>query len=150
MAPADFRRSSAPLLPSAAACRAIAGAAPLGEKPRDEPVLGVGSDGGSALSVRRVCEQWPRHTLAAAAWHGQPRLAPRTVIDERSQQRKVVREILEDALEMFDDFQEGTSAKAWLFTILYSIMSNRWRRDAWSLCRPWWRPPPASSGGHLR
>ncbi len=33
------------------------------------------------------------------------------------------------AYRTFDNFQDGTNAKAWLFTILYSIVANRWRRE---------------------
>jgi RNA polymerase sigma-70 factor (ECF subfamily) len=41
-----------------------------------------------------------------------------------------VQETFLRAYRTFDSFQEGTNAKAWLFTILYSILSNRWRRDS--------------------
>jgi RNA polymerase sigma-70 factor (ECF subfamily) len=33
------------------------------------------------------------------------------------------------AYRTFDNFQDGTNAKAWLFTIMYSIASNQWRAD---------------------
>lgn len=42
----------------------------------------------------------------------------------------LVQETLLRAYRTFDSFQEGTNAKAWLFTILYSILSNRWRRES--------------------
>jgi RNA polymerase sigma-70 factor (ECF subfamily) len=32
------------------------------------------------------------------------------------------------AYRTFDNFQPGTNARAWLFTILYSIVRNAWRR----------------------
>ena len=41
----------------------------------------------------------------------------------------LVQETLLRAYRTFDGFQQGTNAKAWLFTILYSIQSNIWRRD---------------------
>jgi RNA polymerase sigma-70 factor (ECF subfamily) len=41
----------------------------------------------------------------------------------------IVQETFLRAYRTFDSFQEGTNAKAWLFTILYSILSNRWRRS---------------------
>lgn len=33
------------------------------------------------------------------------------------------------AYRTFGNFQDGTNAKAWLFTIMYSIASNQWRAD---------------------
>jgi RNA polymerase sigma-70 factor, ECF subfamily len=39
----------------------------------------------------------------------------------------LVQETFLRAYRTFDNFQTGTNEKAWLFTILYSIMSNRWR-----------------------
>lgn len=41
----------------------------------------------------------------------------------------VVQETFLRAYRTFDNFREGTNEKAWLFTILYSILSNRWRRS---------------------
>jgi RNA polymerase sigma-70 factor (ECF subfamily) len=41
----------------------------------------------------------------------------------------LVQETLLRAYRTFDSFRTGTNAKAWLFTILYSIQSNIWRRD---------------------
>lgn len=41
----------------------------------------------------------------------------------------LVQETLLRAYRTFESFQEGTNAKAWLFTILYSIQSNIWRRE---------------------
>ena len=41
----------------------------------------------------------------------------------------LVQETFLRAYRTFDNFQPGTNEKAWLFTILYSIMSNRWRTD---------------------
>jgi RNA polymerase sigma-70 factor, ECF subfamily len=41
----------------------------------------------------------------------------------------LVQETLLRAYRTFESFQPGTNAKAWLFTILYSIQSNIWRRD---------------------
>ncbi len=41
----------------------------------------------------------------------------------------LVQETLLRAYRTFESFQQGTNAKAWLFTILYSIQSNIWRRD---------------------
>lgn len=40
----------------------------------------------------------------------------------------VVQETFLRAYRTFDSFQHGTNAKAWLFTILYSILANRWQR----------------------
>lgn len=42
----------------------------------------------------------------------------------------LVQEAFLRAYRTFGSFQEGTNAKAWLFTILYWILSNRWRRDS--------------------
>ena len=39
----------------------------------------------------------------------------------------VVQETFLRAYRTFDNFRPGTNEKAWLFTILYSIMSNRWQ-----------------------
>jgi RNA polymerase sigma-70 factor, ECF subfamily len=44
--------------------------------------------------------------------------------------KDVVQETFLRAYRTFAAFQDGTNAKAWLFTILYSILSNRWRRDS--------------------
>lgn len=41
----------------------------------------------------------------------------------------LVQETLLRAYRTFETFQPGTNAKAWLFTILYSIQSNIWRRE---------------------
>lgn len=41
----------------------------------------------------------------------------------------LVQETFLRAYRTFDNFQAGTNAKAWLFTIMYSIMANIWRRD---------------------
>ncbi len=41
----------------------------------------------------------------------------------------LVQETFLRAYRTFDSFQDGTNAKAWLFTILYSIVANRWRRE---------------------
>lgn len=41
----------------------------------------------------------------------------------------LVQETFLRAYRTFDSFEDGTNAKAWLFTILYSIVANRWRRD---------------------
>ncbi len=41
----------------------------------------------------------------------------------------LVQETLLRAYRTFDNFQEGTNERAWLFTILYSIVSNQWQRD---------------------
>jgi RNA polymerase sigma-70 factor (ECF subfamily) len=43
--------------------------------------------------------------------------------------RDLVQETFLRAYRTFDSFQEGTNARAWLFTILYSIVTNRWRAD---------------------
>lgn len=40
----------------------------------------------------------------------------------------VVQETMLRAYRTFHSFQPGTNAKAWLFTILYSILTNDWRR----------------------
>ena len=45
-------------------------------------------------------EQRRRHALVAATGHWQALLAARTAIDERSQKREVICEILEDPLEV--------------------------------------------------
>ena len=42
----------------------------------------------------------------------------------------LVQETFLRAYRTFDSFRHGTNAKAWLFTILYSILANRWRRAA--------------------
>ncbi len=41
----------------------------------------------------------------------------------------LVQETYLRAYRTFGGFEPGTSAKAWLFTILYSIVSNAWRRN---------------------
>jgi RNA polymerase sigma-70 factor (ECF subfamily) len=41
----------------------------------------------------------------------------------------VVQETFLRAYRTFGNFERGTNAKAWLFTIMYSILSNRWRAD---------------------
>jgi len=59
----------------------------------------------------------------------------------------VVQDTFLRAYRTFDSFRAGTNEKAWLFTILYSIVSNRWqasrraggsrhRRPRWSLRGP--------------
>jgi RNA polymerase sigma-70 factor (ECF subfamily) len=40
----------------------------------------------------------------------------------------VTQEALLRAYRTFDNFREGTSPRAWLFAILFSILANRWRR----------------------
>lgn len=42
----------------------------------------------------------------------------------------LVQETFLRAYRTFDGFQPGTNGKAWLFTILYSIVANRWRQQA--------------------
>jgi RNA polymerase sigma-70 factor (ECF subfamily) len=42
----------------------------------------------------------------------------------------LVQETFLRAYRTFDNFQPGTNAKAWLFTIMYSIVANVWRRNA--------------------
>ena len=42
----------------------------------------------------------------------------------------LVQETFLRAYRTFDNFQRGTNAKAWLFTIMYSIVANLWRRNA--------------------
>jgi len=41
----------------------------------------------------------------------------------------IVQETFLRAYRTFANFQDGTNAKAWLFTIMYSIVSNQWRAD---------------------
>jgi RNA polymerase sigma-70 factor (ECF subfamily) len=41
----------------------------------------------------------------------------------------LVQETFLRAYRTFDGFKPGTNAKAWLFTILYSILANRWRAE---------------------
>ncbi len=41
----------------------------------------------------------------------------------------LVQETFLRAYRTFANFQDGTNAKAWLFTIMYSIASNQWRAD---------------------
>ena len=41
----------------------------------------------------------------------------------------LVQETFLRAYRTFANFQDGTNAKAWLFTIMYSIVSNQWRAD---------------------
>lgn len=43
--------------------------------------------------------------------------------------KDVVQETFLRAYRTFDNFQPGTNEKAWLFTVLYSIVSNRWRAE---------------------
>jgi RNA polymerase sigma-70 factor (ECF subfamily) len=43
--------------------------------------------------------------------------------------RDVVQETMLRAYRTFGNFQPGTNVRAWLFTILYSILSNEWRRQ---------------------
>ena len=50
--------------------------------------------------------------------------------------RDLVQETYLRAYRTFDSFQDGTNGKAWLFTIMYSILSNRWRRDRRSVEEP--------------
>ncbi|HXV64684.1 MAG TPA: sigma-70 family RNA polymerase sigma factor [Vicinamibacteria bacterium] len=42
--------------------------------------------------------------------------------------RDLVQETMLRAYRTFQNFQPGTNVRAWLFTILYSIVSNEWRR----------------------
>lgn len=42
--------------------------------------------------------------------------------------RDVVQETMLRAYRTFERFQPGTNVRAWLFTILYSILTNAWRR----------------------
>ncbi len=41
----------------------------------------------------------------------------------------LVQETFLRAYRTFDRFQTGSNGKAWLFTILFSILSNRWRAE---------------------
>ena len=43
--------------------------------------------------------------------------------------RDAVQEALLRAYRTFDGFTEGTNPRAWLFTILHSVLRNRWRRS---------------------
>lgn len=43
--------------------------------------------------------------------------------------RDAVQEALLRAFRTFGNFQEGTNAKAWLFTILHTVLRNRRRRE---------------------
>ncbi|HUF47305.1 MAG TPA: sigma-70 family RNA polymerase sigma factor [Vicinamibacterales bacterium] len=42
----------------------------------------------------------------------------------------LVQETFLRAYRTFDSFRPGTNGKAWLFTILYSIVANRWRQES--------------------
>jgi RNA polymerase sigma-70 factor (ECF subfamily) len=42
--------------------------------------------------------------------------------------KDLVQETYLRAYRTFDHFKPGTNVRAWLFTILYSILSNEWRR----------------------
>ena len=48
---------------------------------------------------------------------------------ERHTAEDLVQEAYLRAYRTFDGFTEGTNAKAWLFTILYSVFVNRYRRQ---------------------
>lgn len=61
---------------------------------------------------------------APALYRTARRLSPRP-----ADASDLVQETFLRAYRTFDNFQEGTNAKAWLFTIMYSIMANVWRRD---------------------
>lgn len=41
----------------------------------------------------------------------------------------VVQESCLRAFRTFDNFRSGTDAKAWMFTILYSVFINRWKKS---------------------
>ena len=43
--------------------------------------------------------------------------------------KDLVQETFLRAYRTFDNFREGTNVKAWLFTIMYSIVANRWRAE---------------------
>ena len=57
------------------------------------------------------------------------RLALRLISDPDAAQ-DVVQETYLRAYRTFDNFKTGTNAKAWLFTILYSIVRNRRRQSS--------------------
>jgi RNA polymerase sigma-70 factor, ECF subfamily len=44
--------------------------------------------------------------------------------------RDLVQETYLRAYRKFDGFQRGTNCRAWLFTILYSIFANRYRKES--------------------
>jgi RNA polymerase sigma-70 factor (ECF subfamily) len=63
--------------------------------------------------------------IAPALYRTARRLVPRG-----EDPNDLVQETFLRAYRTFGSFRGGTNAKAWLFTILYSILSNRWRRDS--------------------
>jgi hypothetical protein len=79
------RRAAGPRRPGRCPCLA----APASAEPCCSPLTG-----------QCVRKQRRRHLVGAATRHRQALLAPRTAIDERPQQRKIVREILEHPLEI--------------------------------------------------
>ncbi len=62
--------------------------------------------------------------LMTALFHGALRLT-----HDRHAAEDLVQEAYLRAYRTFDGFTEGTNAKAWLFTILYSVFVNRYRRQ---------------------
>ena len=66
------------------------------------------------------------------------RATARTLVRDFSAADDLVQEALLRAYRSFDRFEPGTNARAWLFTILYSVVANTYRktrveRDAVSL-----------------
>jgi RNA polymerase sigma-70 factor (ECF subfamily) len=80
---------------------------------------------GSVARDRRADFERIALPVAPSLYRTARRLVPR--FEDASD---LVQETFLRAYRTFDSFQEGTNAKAWLFTILYSILSNRWRRDS--------------------
>lgn len=79
-------------------------------------------DGLTALDDRRAV--FERLAMPhARALHRTAQRLTRSVDDASD----VVQETFLRAYRTFANFQAGTNEKAWLFTILYSIMSNRWQ-----------------------
>jgi RNA polymerase sigma-70 factor (ECF subfamily) len=62
--------------------------------------------------------------VAAALYRTAHRLSSRP-----DDAQDLVQETFLRAYRTFENFREGTNAKAWLFTILYSIVANRWRAE---------------------
>jgi RNA polymerase sigma-70 factor (ECF subfamily) len=62
--------------------------------------------------------------LAPALYHTALRLAR-----QPADAQDLVQETMLRAYRTFANFQPGTNARAWLFTILYSVFSNRYRRE---------------------
>jgi RNA polymerase sigma-70 factor, ECF subfamily len=62
-------------------------------------------------------------------WSGRLYSAARRLARGTVEAEDLVQETLLRAYRTFDGFERGTNARAWLFTILYSVVANRFRRQ---------------------